>query len=390
MKLEKLMSTAFLVPKDDPASDTCRWGLPILLWGPPGIGKSARIDMGAKMMGLSVETVYAATKQPEDLSGAPVPDGKGGVNVLCVLSAARRLMQDQVGVLFIDELSTAAPAVQGAFLSLVLEGRVGDEQLPPGIRIIGAANPPENAAGGWDLEPPMANRFMHFTVSAPPADEWVKWLFGERDEDPEMVERGEERIRQGWSAAFSRAKGLIGGFMTKKKSSLYNLPPEGNESRGRAWQSPRTWEMATRSYAACLALKHDELCFDFVQACVGEGAAAELAEYIKEANLPDPLDMLISGWKPDKRRLDIVFAAYASMAAFITTQPESEKKRLGPNAWKRLKEAQELGLTDLVISPARVMVIGGLRPDVSPEIHEMAIPVLATFGKKNFGKYVKA
>jgi len=43
----------------------------------------------------------------------------------------------------------------------VLERVVGDVTLPEDVSVIAAANPPEQAAGGWDLSAPLANRFCH-------------------------------------------------------------------------------------------------------------------------------------------------------------------------------------------------------------------------------------
>ena len=59
-----------------------------------------------------------------------------------------------------DEISTAPPAVQAALLRVVLERTVGDLRLPDAVSLVAAANTPEQAAGGWELSPPLANRFL--------------------------------------------------------------------------------------------------------------------------------------------------------------------------------------------------------------------------------------
>ena len=46
-------------------------------------------------------------------------------------------------------------------LTVALERMVGRTKLPDAVRIVAAANPPDRAAGGVDLTPPMANRFLH-------------------------------------------------------------------------------------------------------------------------------------------------------------------------------------------------------------------------------------
>src|SRR6202042_2804518 len=65
------------------------------------------------------------------------------------------------GLVFFDEISTAPPAVQAALLRVVLERTVGDLTLPDAVSVVAAANPPERAADGWALSPPLANRFCH-------------------------------------------------------------------------------------------------------------------------------------------------------------------------------------------------------------------------------------
>ena len=65
---------------------------------------------------------------------------------------------DVEGILFLDQLSTAPPAVQAALLRVALERTVCDLELPAGVAVVAAANPPEQAASGWDLSRPLASR----------------------------------------------------------------------------------------------------------------------------------------------------------------------------------------------------------------------------------------
>jgi MoxR-like ATPase len=46
--------------------------LPVLLWGEPGIGKSATLGQLAGGLGLAMETVIASIHEPSDFSGLPV------------------------------------------------------------------------------------------------------------------------------------------------------------------------------------------------------------------------------------------------------------------------------------------------------------------------------
>ena len=145
--------------------------LPVLLWGQPGIGKSSTLTELARGLGLPLETVIASVHEPSDFSGLPVlgsdPAGQGVA--MAPPDWAVRLRRVGDGLLFLDELSSAPPAVQAALLRVVLERRVGSLALPDGVRIVAAANPPGSAADGWQLAPPLANRFIHLDWACNPA-----------------------------------------------------------------------------------------------------------------------------------------------------------------------------------------------------------------------------
>lgn len=367
--LEKLLSIAMLAPMDDPADATCRWGAPILFWGPPGIGKSGRVEAAGAAAGLPVETLYLSTLQPEDLSGIPMPDGVGGVVNVCSLSQVHTLTASGKGVLFLDELTTARPAVQGAGLGVVYNRRVAGKPLPGRVRVVGAANPPEEAAGGWTLAPPMANRLLHFEVSVPDPDEWSTWLLSGANEEVIPIERGEETITSNWNDSWAKTRGLGAGFIKRNRDRLYKMPKEGSRDRTRAWPSPRSWEVALRCVATAEALSMKEYGLDLLMASCGEGAAAEWAEWVAYANLPDPKEMLEDGWKPDKRRLDVAFAAYSSAISYALGKTDkTEQTRYAVLAWKLLTGAKAANLLDLTASPARALIQAGYHSKHSPEI----------------------
>ena len=110
-------------------------GLPVLLWGEPGIGKTAALTQLADALDLPLTTVIASVHEPTDFSGLPVIGADPAVHGVPMAPPdwAVRLARCGRGLLFLDELSTAPPAVQAALLRLVLERRVGAlrvESLP--------------------------------------------------------------------------------------------------------------------------------------------------------------------------------------------------------------------------------------------------------------------
>jgi MoxR-like ATPase len=93
--------------------------VPVLLWGAPGTGKTSVIRAMATALGWPCETVIASIREPSDFAGLPVVVGEDVRFAPPVW--ARRLAQAGRGLLFLDELSTAPPAVQAALLRVVLE-----------------------------------------------------------------------------------------------------------------------------------------------------------------------------------------------------------------------------------------------------------------------------
>ena len=118
---------------------------PVLLWGPPGIGKTATIRSLAETMGLPLEIVIAAIHEPADFSGLPYPDGDR-VRYLTP-DWAVRLAEAGHGVLFLDELTEFRRDALEALRQPLEDGRVvvaragGAVEFPARFTLVAAANP---------------------------------------------------------------------------------------------------------------------------------------------------------------------------------------------------------------------------------------------------------
>ena len=96
-------------------------GVPVLLWGSPGTGKTSAVVALAEAVGWPCEVVIGSIREPTDFGGLPVVHD-GGVK-LAPPAWAQRLVEAGHGLLFLDELTTAPPAVQAAMLGSCSSGR---------------------------------------------------------------------------------------------------------------------------------------------------------------------------------------------------------------------------------------------------------------------------
>lgn len=323
--------------------------LPVLLWGEPGIGKTAALTQLAEALDLPLTTVIASVHEPSDFSGLPVvgdDPAEQGVP-MAPPDWAVRLVRAGKGLLFLDELSTAPPAVQAALLRLVLERRIGALRLPPGVRIVAAANPRSSAADGWELSAPLANRFVH-----------LQWTH-----DHEVVVRGlggtwpratlPELDPEKLPDAVDFARRAVCGLLTGRPKLVHQLP--GNETRrGGAWPSPRSWEMAMSLIAfATAAGSSREVLSLLVRGTVGDGPGLELLASVDRMDLPDPEIFLAdptAGELPE--RGDLRQAVLDGVVAAVRNRPDRAR---WDAAWALLVRALETGAPDLVVVPATTL-----------------------------------
>ncbi|MCF6472829.1 AAA family ATPase [Nonomuraea sp. MG754425] len=320
--------------------------LPVLLWGEPGIGKSAGLQQLAAGLGVPLETVIASVHEPSDFAGLPIiGDDPATTGVpMAPPDWAVRLAAAGRGVVFFDELSSAPPAVQAALLRVVLERRVGSLPLPEPVRVVAAANPPSSAADGWHLSPPLANRFVH-----------LHWTH-----DPRTVARG---MAGTWPAvpqpvidparvpsAVARARGIVSGFLTARPGLVHHLPGDA-ENRGRAWPSPRTWEMALRLLAVGYAAGSGQKAVaTAVIGAVGDGAGLELLAYLEQLDLPDPDRVLAN---PDAFALpERGDRQLAFLTAVVSAVQSDLTRRRWEAGWAVLAKAVDAGVPDVAARAA--------------------------------------
>jgi hypothetical protein len=265
--------------------------------GPPGSGKTKTIEAFSKVVDRLPYTLIGSIREPTDFGGFPYPvqctpvkDPVSGKMVDVYMSMVPpKWAMDMHGtekswILFLDELTCNAPAVQAAMLAVITDKRVGDLPLPPETWIVSACNPPDQAANGHELEPPMANRLFHHKWESD-KEAWEAGFIGGWDN----VVPAFTLLPPDWENGMGRASANLSAFLRRFPSHWEKMPEDRNK-RGGPWPSRRTWEMAKIALAAVESHSPREhgLRLQAIAGCVGEDIAHEWSSFDKALDLPDP------------------------------------------------------------------------------------------------------
>jgi hypothetical protein len=237
---------------------------PVMLWGPPGVGKSQIIAQIAEKHAVPLIDVRLSQMEPTDLRGIPFRSGDR------VEWSVPALLPDETrhglrGILFLDEITSAPPTVTAAAYQLILDRRLGEYRAPDGWVIFAAGNRYSDRGVTYVMPTPLANRFTHYEIE-PNLDDWAAWAHA-NGIDPRVV-----------------------AFLRFRPDLLFDYNPAQNPV---AFPSPRSWEYAHRALSKFGDAP--ELLLDAVQACVGPAAGVEFNAFVANLHeLPD-IDAIVRG-----------------------------------------------------------------------------------------------
>ena len=256
---------------------------PVMLWGPPGVGKSQIIAQIARDHGVPLIDVRLSQMEPTDLRGIPFRNGdRVEWSVPALLPDATR--HGPSGILFLDEITSAPPTVTAAAYQLILDRRLGEYRAPEGWVIFAAGNRYGDRGVTYVMPTPLANRFTHYEVE-PNLEDWVAWAHA--------------------AAIDSR----VIAFLRFRPDLLFDFDLAHNPV---AFPSPRSWEYAHRALAKFDA--NPELLLDAVQACVGPAAGVEFKAFVDNMHeLPD-IDAITRGESAQvPRSIDLQYCVAAAL-----------------------------------------------------------------------------
>jgi hypothetical protein len=270
---------------------------PLMLWGPPGIGKSAVVREVCTTQGIQFVDVRLAQREPIDLRGLPVPNREGnGVDWL--VSSEWPRDPESRGIILFDELTAADRTLQVAAYELLFDRRLGTlYEIPPGWLLVAAGNRASDRAVASTMSSALANRFCHLEV-LPDVGEWMLW---------------------------ARASGVhpdVLGLLSVTPELFFSME---NVDVQRGWPSPRSWERVGLVLDGVEALP-ERAVQRMIEGLVGPAAAVALTSFRASIGELPNIPALLDGEQPIQlpTRSDLRCAWISSIAFHMWRRPRRD------------------------------------------------------------------
>jgi len=266
--------------------------IPTFLWGPPGIGKSSIVRQIADEKEMGFIDLRLSLMDPTDLKGIPFYDKH---EHQAVWASPSFLPKEGSGILFLDELNAAPPAVQASAYQLILDRRVGEYVLPEGWAIVAAGNRESDRGVVYRMPSPLANRFVHLDMDVH-VDDWRDWAY---------LHAIDERII---------------AYIGYKNEDLFNFDPIANE---KSFATPRSWEFV---HGVLRSNMDEHLVLGTIAGAVGKELAVRFLSFAKVMHrLPDIDKILEEGSGIYPEEVDVLYALSSGLVSKLLADPTDEK-----------------------------------------------------------------
>ena len=332
---------------------------PIFIWGPPGIGKSDIVSQITNTFEDSkLIDIRLSLWDPTDIKGMPYYAANDNTMKWAPpmeLPDAAMAKKYKTIVLFLDEMNSAAPAVQAAAYQLILNRKVGTYVLPDNVLIVAAGNRDADKGVTYRMPAPLANRFVHLELKVD-FDDWFQWAVN-NDIHQDVV-----------------------GYLTFSKKDLYDFDPK---SPSRSFATPRSWSFVSE----LLEDDDDEITTtDLVSGSVGEGLAVKFMAHRKvSANLPNPSDVLDGKVKTlETREISAMYSLTVSLCYELKEANDKGNKKFDDMVNNFLRFSMDNFDTELVVMGIKLGLTQYQLP-IDPD----EVECFDEFHEK-YGKYITA
>jgi len=266
--------------------------VPTFLWGAPGIGKSSIVKSIAKEKGIGFIDLRLALMDPTDLKGIPFYDKESHT---ALWAPPAFLPREGEGILFLDELNSAAPAVQSSAYQLILDRAIGEYKLPAGWAIVAAGNRESDRGVTYKMPAPLANRFVHFELEVS-VEDWRSWAYG-----------------AGMDAR-------IIAYITYKNEHLFTFDTKKQQ---KSFATPRSWEYVHNILQSGIEAS---LLLDVIAGAVGREVAVSFLSFIKVMDrLPDIAAITSGEVREYPSEIDVLYALSSGVVSYYLQNPDDEK-----------------------------------------------------------------
>ena len=274
----------------------------VMLWGPPGVGKSQGVREIANTIGLKtgknvvVTDVRLLLFNPVDLRGIPTSDKEKAAAVWLRPKIFDMDERDEiVNVLFLDEISAAPPSVQAAAYQITLERKIGEHKLPDNCIVIAAGNRVTDSSVAFNMPKALSNRLCHIEIKGDPSS-WHDW------------------------AVKNSIHPYVVGYIEYNSVALMRFDPT---SASYAYPTPRSWEMVSNILTN--VSENIKEVYPLIVGCIGSNTAYNFKTWVElYSSMPDISEIFDGKCTSYPSSPELLIALRSVMVRYARVNPEKK------------------------------------------------------------------